>query len=42
VDEQMMMDFLGEYYTMDEIRELNGAQPFGKKVSIVQPFVWWL
>jgi hypothetical protein len=39
VDEQMMMDFLGVDYTMDEIREEISAQPSGEEVPVVQPLV---
>jgi hypothetical protein len=39
VDDQMMMDFLGVDYTMDEIREETGAQPSGEEFHVVQPLV---
>jgi hypothetical protein len=35
----MMEDLLGADYTMDEIREANGAQHHGVEVSVVQPLV---
>jgi hypothetical protein len=39
VDDQMMEDFLGDDYTMDEIREAIGAQHYGEEVPVVQPLV---
>jgi hypothetical protein len=39
VDDQMMEDFLGADYTMDEIREETGAQHCGEEVLVVQPLV---
>jgi hypothetical protein len=39
VDDQMMEDFLGYYYTMDEIREATSAQPSGEEVPMVKPIV---
>jgi hypothetical protein len=35
----MMEDFLGDDYTMDEIREATGAQHSGEEVHVVQPLV---
>jgi len=32
----MMEDFLGFYYTMDEIREVNGLQHCGEEVYVVK------
>jgi hypothetical protein len=39
VDEKVMMDLLGVYYTMDEIREENSAHPSGEEVFVVKPLV---
>jgi hypothetical protein len=39
LDDQMMEDFLGDDYTMDEIREENGVQHCGEEVHVVQPLV---
>ena len=39
VDDQMMEDFLGADYTMDEIREATGVQQCGEEVPLVKPFV---
>jgi hypothetical protein len=35
----MMEDLLGVDYTMDEIREVTGAQPSSEEVYVVQPLV---
>jgi hypothetical protein len=39
MDDQMMEDFLGVDYTMDEIREETGVQHCGEEVHVVQPLV---
>jgi hypothetical protein len=35
----MMMDLLGDNYTMDKIREATGSQPSGEEVPLVKPIV---
>ena len=35
----MMEDFLGDDYTMDEIREATGAHHSSEEVHVVQPLV---
>jgi hypothetical protein len=37
--DQMMEDFLGYDYTMDEIREAIGAQHSSEEVPVVQPLI---
>jgi hypothetical protein len=39
VDEQMMENFLGYYYTLDEIREATSTQPYGEEVPMVKTIV---
>jgi hypothetical protein len=39
LDDQIMEDFIGADYTMDEIREAIGAQHCGVGVPMVQPIV---
>jgi hypothetical protein len=39
VNDQMMEDFLGVDYTMDEIREETGVQHFGEEAHVVQYFI---
>lgn len=34
-----MMELLGSYYNMDEIREAVSAQPINEEVPMVQPLV---
>jgi hypothetical protein len=39
VDDHMMEDFLGDNYTMDEIRGPTDAQHCGEEFHVVQPLV---